>query len=98
MSGARTTYVIIQGVRRAYAAAALGASEVDVVLDSDGRPLTVPVGDLLSPRRVIDIPTGTAVDRYQSIAKAVAEGRDLPPIVVSPGTLGVPLAQVRLQT
>ena len=89
------TYVINEGVRRAKAASLAGHETIWAHVGSSMREQKVPLGVLLSPKKVIDARTPREIARWLSVKQGMAHEPDLfPPIHVVAGTDGTPIAQV----
>ncbi len=95
------SYEILDGVRRAKAAAELGQETIPAVVQVGGKTVAtgqVPVSSLLSPTKsVIDVSTPSALQRWLSVLKGTQAGDALPPIVIQPGARGVPIPGVGFQ-
>ena len=89
------TYEIVDGVRRAKAADLAGHDTIWAVVDGDAHEQKVPVHTLLSPKRVIDITTPRELKRWRNVVEGMREEPDLlPPIVIRPGSNGIPIRDV----
>jgi hypothetical protein len=91
------TYVIIEGVRRAKAAELLGWTDIACVLrgDSTGRTFDASLADLRSRRLTVEVDTVKKHARFQDLFQAMQAGRQIPPLVVARGKVGIPIANVQ---
>ncbi len=103
MATARTTYIIMAGVRRAKAFAEAGYATIKARLTyADGHLgpiIEVEVDQLLSPKGEIDMRTAAAARRYWRVLSAVQMGflASLPLIEIQAGQVGTPIRQVKFQ-
>jgi hypothetical protein len=95
------SFEIIDGVRRAKAFELSGAPTIRAVVQNPdgtlGPEFDVSVAELSSPHKSeIDMSTASQANRFWRIWQAVqaGTGRQLPPIVVAPGSRGTPLKDV----
>jgi hypothetical protein len=101
MANGGSTFVIVEGVRRAKAWLLSGAATVRArVLHPDGTmgpEMDVPIADLFSPRDEIDLSSAGQAQRFWRIWNVIQNGNGaaLPPIVVRPGSRGTPVKDVR---
>ena len=88
------TYEILDGVRRAKAAAMAGQETIQAeVIGSGGKVVNVGVDALRSPKAVIDA-TGPGLGRWLSTLRQTLAGSQPPPILVQPGSVGTTIARV----
>jgi hypothetical protein len=100
-AAADKTYRIVDGVRRAKAAEIAVAKGVGngtlpaEVLGQPGKIIQVPVSALRSPKAVIEANTPPTLARwlYQNLYPTL-RGSEPPPILVTPGSTGIPIPQV----
>jgi len=89
------TYEISDGVRRAKAADLAGHEMIWAVVEGEATERRAPVRSLLSPKRVIDICTPREQRRWENVRQGMADEPDLlPPVVIRPGSNGVPIRDV----
>ncbi|MGE4071147.1 MAG: RHS repeat-associated core domain-containing protein [Lysobacterales bacterium] len=94
---ANETLEIIDGVRRAKIADTIGSSTIRAEISGSGQISEVPVASLLSPNKsTIDVSTSVGMDRYMRVQEAMKNGVEVPPILVQPGSQGIPIRDVRL--
>ena len=96
---ASQTYQIMDGVRMATAANLTGAITIDAeILDvnmvSQGVQ-QVPINSLLSPKEFIDL-SGSGAYRWNRVLEGTQNGANLPPIQITPGSLGIPIRNVTI--
>jgi hypothetical protein len=96
----KETYEIIDGVRRSKAADLVGHDTIPAqILNSEGKVVgtkDISVNQLLSPKSSIDVSTPTSMDRFMSTLNKTKAGSTPPPILVQPGSRGVPIKNVPL--
>jgi RHS repeat-associated protein len=97
-SGGEKTYEIIDGVRRAKAAAELGMKSISAEVQIAGKTVAsgeVPISQLLSSTKsVIDVSNPAQYGRWMSILNGLRNGEALPPIIIGPGANGIPIGLV----
>ena len=89
-------YEIHEGVKRAKAALRGGRETISAQIDGIGEILQVPLASLLSPKLTIE-DNGPRGGDWGVIYRMTQRGEYLPPIVVLPGTRGIPLADVEVE-
>lgn len=96
--GGAQTYEIIDGVRRSKAAniAKQGSIEAEV-LGSGGKTVKVPLESLRSPHKTVIDTSGSGLTRWLDTLKRTLLGEKPPPILVEPGSRGVPIEDVIVQ-
>ncbi len=91
------TYKILDGVRRAKAAAELGLEAIEAQILTGNKVVEtarVPITNLLSPKNVIDLTRQDAMNRWLTILKGMRAGDRFPPVKIEPGTIGTPISDV----
>ena len=91
------TYEIIDGVRRAKAADLVGNGTIPAeIMDATGNSVAthLPIDKLLSPKSVIDVGPGPAMDRWKKTYDLTKSGSAPPPILVVPGKRGTSIKDV----
>jgi RHS repeat-associated protein len=94
------SYRIIDGVRRAKAAAELGQETIQAnvqIGDKIVGSVRVSPSELLSPKGVIEVNTQRQLRRWLSILKGTQAGDPIPPITITPGNAGTPIPEVGFQ-
>jgi len=94
-----TTYLILDGVRRAKAAQILGIDSIRArIVDIDsgylGPEVDLPISNLRSPKAEFELQGYWRWDRWQRVLDGIASDSDMAPIEVIPGE-GVPINEVR---
>jgi len=93
------TYQIMDGVRRATAANLTGATTIDAeILDANmvsQGVQQVPINSLLSPKEFIDL-SGSGAYRWNRVLEGTQSGATLPPIQITPGSIGTPIRNVTI--
>ena len=93
------TYQIMDGVRRATAANLTGATTIDAeILDANmvsQGVQQVPINSLLSPKEFIDL-SGSGAYRWNRVLDGTQSGATLPPIQITPGSIGTPIRNVTI--
>ena len=92
------TFEILDGVRRAKAAADLGLEAISAELIEAERVIervSVPIKNLLSPKDLIDLSQQPAMGRWLEIMKATRAGEIVRPIRIQSGTRGTPLESIK---
>jgi hypothetical protein len=92
------SYEVLDGVRRAKAAAELGQETIAAEIQIGGKTVAsglVPVSSLLSPTKsAIDVSTSTGLQRWLSVLNGTRAGDALPSIIIQPGARGIPIPGV----
>jgi len=93
------TYQIMDGVRRATAANLTGATTIQAeILDANmvsQGVQQVPISSLLSPKEFIDL-SGSGAYRWNRVLEGTQSGATLPPIQITPGSVGTPIRNVTI--
>jgi RHS repeat-associated protein len=91
-----STYLILQGVRRAKSAQLLGMMTIAAIVEGAGVTVQqLPLDSLLSPKPVIDVRREVDAKRFSSRLEEVRNG-EFAPIVVIPSNRGTPLRDVQI--
>jgi len=90
------TYEIREGVRRSKAAWLCGHETIPASIGGIGEVFEVPVRSLLAPKPIIE-DIGPRGGDWGRAYRGTQRGDILPPIVVMPGSLGTPIADVEIQ-
>jgi hypothetical protein len=97
--GAEQTFEIVEGVRRAKAAAELGQTTIEAEVYVGGKhveTLQVPIDALRSPfKSVIDVSNPVNMGRWLRVLNGTKAGDSLPPIAVRPGANGITIPSVK---
>jgi len=97
--GGRTTYEILDGVRRSKAAEIAGRTGIEAEIEVAGRTVgreTIPLDALRSPKEAIST-GGSGLQRWLNTLRQTLSGSKPPPIRVTPGTRGTPIPDVRIE-
>ena len=89
-------YQIQEGVRRAEAAWLCGHENILAQVDGRGDTVSIPLRCLRSPKAIIEDYGSRGAD-WGLVYRAMQRGDDLPPIVISAGAEGTPIADVEVQ-
>ena len=87
---------IDEGVRRAKAAWLCGQETIAAQINGLGEVIQVPLAALLSLKERIE-DRGPRGGTWGVIYRMTQRGIALPPIVINPGTVGTPIAEVEVQ-
>jgi RHS repeat-associated protein len=91
------TFRIVDGVRRSKAAELCGKSTICAEVEGTGGKLTdIPIESLRSPKDVIETTGAVAAGRWAKALRDTKEGT-APPILVGPGSSGIPIRDVKIQ-
>lgn len=90
------SYEIDEGVRRAKAAWLCGHETIAAQIDGLGEVIQVLISALLSPKTRIE-DNGPRGGSWGTIYRMTQRGAALPPIIINPGTLGTPIAEVEVE-
>lgn len=92
------TFEILDGVRRAKAAAELGQTTIEAQVEIGGKVVQtgrVPIDALRSPfKSALDVSTPPLMQRWLRVFQGTRSGDPLPPIVIQPGASGTPIQQL----
>ena len=87
-------YEILDGVRRAKAAAEAGEATIPAQINGVGDVIDVSIDQLLSPKESIDASSEAALQRWLTTLERTLSGETPPPITITPGSVGTPIANV----
>lgn len=94
------TFEIMDGVRRTKAADLVGNPTIPAqILNVEGKVVgtqNLPVSQLLSPKPSIDVSTTVNMDLFMNTLNQTKAGSIPPPILVQPGSGGIPIRNVPL--
>jgi RHS repeat-associated protein len=91
-------YEILDGVRRAKAAAEAGQTTIPAQVNGVGDVIDVSIDQLLSPKESIDAYSSEAnLQRWLNTLERTMSGETPPPINVTPGQVGTPIANVTVE-
>ncbi len=94
------TSEILDGVRRVKAADLVGNPAIPAqILNAEGKVVgtqNLPVSQVLSPKPCIDVRSTVNMDRFMNILNQTKAGSVPPPILVQPGSGGIPIRNVPL--
>ncbi|MBC8143497.1 MAG: hypothetical protein H7Y38_18870 [Armatimonadetes bacterium] len=88
-----TIYEILEGVRRTKAAYVCGRETIAAQVNGVGAVIAVPIRNLRSPKDVIET-SGVRGLAWERILRATRADVVLPPIEITPGNRGIPIADV----
>ncbi len=88
-----TIYEILEGVRRTKAAYVCGRKYIAAQVNGVGPVIDIPIGNLRSPKDEIET-IGVRGLAWGRILRATRAGQPLPPIEITPGERGIPIAEV----
>ena len=91
------TFKIIDGVRRAKAAEMSGKATISAEVEgASGKVAEVAIRSLRSPKEAIET-AGAGAGRWERVLQGTRDGAELPPILVRPGSSGIPVKDVKIQ-
>ena len=67
------------------------------ILNSGGQVVEVPLNALLSPKVIIGATTNAGLARWLSTLRQMLGGSEPPPILIQPGTRGIPIPKVTVE-